>query len=102
MLGVLFLTLMKPSNLPLVQVNDKFAHLITFFVLIYLADYAYTPSAYKISKTLYLVLFGLMIEIAQYYTSWRSAEWQDLLADIVGILIYWPLSPLIQKLAFWR
>ena len=93
---------MKPSNLPQIQVSDKIAHLIAFFVLIFLADYSYTPSSNKIAKTLWLLMFGLLIEIAQYYTSWRSAEWQDLLADLIGILLYWPLSGLIQKLAFWR
>ena len=102
MLGIFFITLMKPSNLPPIQVNDKIAHLIAFFTLVVLADFSYTPSSNKISKTFWLLLFGLLIEIAQYYTSWRSADWKDLLADFIGILIYWPLSPLIQKLAFWR
>ncbi len=102
MLCVFLLTLMDTSNLPQIQVNDKLSHFLTFVVLAFLADYSYTPSSNKISKSIWLLVFGLLIEIAQYYTASRSAEWKDLLADLVGILIYWPLTPWIKKLTFWR
>jgi len=102
MLSVFFLTLMKPSNLPHLEINDKLAHVMAFLVLIFLADYSYTASASKISKSFWLLLFGLLIEIAQYYTKWRTADWLDLVADFVGIILYWPLTPWIKKLIFWQ
>lgn len=43
-----------------------------------------------------LALFGLGIEWAQSLTGWRQGDWQDWLADLVGLLMGWPC------LALWR
>ncbi len=102
MLCVFILTLMKPANLPEVSVNDKLAHLFAFIVLAFLADFSFNPSQLKALKTLMLFAFGVVIEISQYFTSWRSADWQDAIADLLGILSYWLIAPLIMKWAFWR
>lgn len=43
-----------------------------------------------------LALLGLGIEWAQSLTGWRQGDWQDWLADLVGLLMGW------QCLALWR
>jgi glycopeptide antibiotics resistance protein len=36
-----------------------------------------------------LALFGIGIEVAQWLTGWRHGDWQDWIADCVGIMIGW-------------
>ena len=96
------LTLMKPSNLPEISIHDKLAHFLAFFVLAFLADFAFHPARVRTVKTLLLLSFGGVIELTQHFTSWRSAEWLDLIADLSGILCYWLISPFIIKCIPWR
>ena len=64
---------------------DKVAHTLAFAALALLGLRAY-PRHILVVCTL-LVALGGMIEIVQGYTSTRSQEWEDFLADILGIVL---------------
>ena len=63
---------------------DKFKHSFAFFVLYILFCLAY-KELNSIKKVLLLLLFGLQIEIVQYFLPYRDFSLLDLLADSVGI-----------------
>lgn len=44
-----------------------------------------------------LLALGAAIEIAQAFTSWRSGEWADLLADAAGIALGLWLAPRVLR-----
>ncbi len=102
LVSVFILTLMRTAYLPSVSANDKLVHLLAFSGLAFLADFSYHAGKLMFTKTLMLLFFGIAIEVAQYFTSWRTADWQDVVADLLGILIYWLIAPLIIKFAFWQ
>jgi VanZ family protein len=46
-----------------------------------------------------MLLYGVAIELAQLAVGWRFGEWQDVLADITGVMVAWGLRSLWRK---WR
>lgn len=62
---------------------DKSNHILAFAVLTYLGNKAFTQNAFKLIIGLFA--FGSLIEVLQTFTSTRSGEWQDLIADVLGI-----------------
>jgi hypothetical protein len=65
-------------------ISDKWLHGITFAALALWFSGQYARHSYW-RLILGLVAFGLLIEVTQRMVSYRSAEWVDLLADILGI-----------------
>ena len=65
---------------------DKLAHVLTFAVLTVWFAGQYRPHAYwRIAFG--LTAFGMLIEVCQRLVGYRSAEWMDLAADVIGILL---------------
>ena len=65
--------------------SDKIVHTGAFLVLSTLGLWGY-PS-HRITVILSLVALGGAIEIAQSFTTTRSHEWLDFLADGLGVLL---------------
>lgn len=66
--------------------SDKLAHFLTFLLLtVWFSGQYSARSWWRIA--LGLLIFGIAIELCQRLTSYRSAEWLDLIADIVGIAV---------------
>lgn len=65
---------------------DKWLHALTFLFLAVWFTGQYERSAYW-RVALGLVLFGILIEVCQRAVSYRSAEWYDLAADVLGIIV---------------
>ena len=84
---------------------DKVNHIIAFFVLAGLMEYAFPNLAGWAIKLLPLVAFGLAIEMLQFWIGYRYFEWMDLVADGVGLLLFWivrgkiraAVDPMIQR-----
>lgn len=90
LIGVLVLTLM-PMVLMDVRMRhlasyDKLAHCIAFLILAVWFSGQYSRRSY-VKVAFGLLAFGALIEGCQYLTTYRSAEWLDLLADAVGIVL---------------
>ena len=66
---------------------DKLNHLLAFAFLFILGRQSY-PGNYT-SLLIGLLCYGVMIEILQSLTSYRSAEWEDLMADSMGLIVGW-------------
>jgi len=66
---------------------DKSNHLLAFAVMAWLGCKAFPQRV--IFTLLGLLAYGALIEILQSFTPTRSAEWLDLLADGLGILLGW-------------
>jgi VanZ family protein len=68
-------------------ISDKLAHAGIFFVLAFLCFHGFR-NTYGIRALIALSLFGLLIEVIQYYLPWRSFSWIDWMADNLGIILY--------------
>jgi len=68
------------------SLSDKWLHGITFAVLALWFSGQYARDSYW-KLVLGLLAFGALIEMFQRMTSYRTAEWNDLLADLLGIVV---------------
>ena len=75
---------------------DKAQHAIGFGTLAVLAVLAY-PQVSKLRIGLLLMAVGVLIEVLQYFSGYRFGDWQDAVADAVGVLLGLVLVKLIFK-----
>jgi len=65
---------------------DKAQHAIGFGTLAVLAVLAY-PQLSKLRIGVLLMVLGVLIEVLQYFSGYRFGDWQDAVADGVGVLV---------------
>lgn len=86
--GSLYLALIPVAGLFPPSVSDKALHALGFFGLMTwftgLVEFRVAPRL-----AICLAAYGLLIELLQGLTRTRQADYQDLLADVVGILLGW-------------
>lgn len=115
LLGTLWLSLVPVDQIPSAfSFWDKAQHALGFAALCFLGLLAYPG---RILLLMFgLALFGAGIECAQWATGWRQGDWQDWVADCMGMVMgemAWHLArtrsggvPLrlliIARLAAWR
>jgi VanZ family protein len=73
---------------------DKGNHLLAFSVLAVLGIRSYP--AFIVPVIVGLFLYGGLIEVLQAVLPWRYADWLDILADSVGVLIGWGIERLVR------
>jgi VanZ family protein len=78
--------------------NDKFNHIFAFIVLAFFADFSFPESPYRLVKILSLFVYGIIIEIIQYYIPNRNFSFFDILADLIGLSIYAVSIPYIKRM----
>ena len=76
---------------------DKAQHAIAFGTLAVLAVLAY-PGVSKVRIGLLLIAHGVLIEVLQYFTGYRFGDWQDAVADGVGVLVGLALMAALMRL----
>ena len=87
-----------PLSYPVVSdVNDKFNHVLAFFVLALLADFSFPEKEFAGAMILSLLGYGLAIEITQYFLPHRMFSLLDLATDAAGIGLYRIFRPLLKK-----
>jgi VanZ family protein len=84
---VALLSLLAIPGKQVFQWQDKLSHLVVYMLLFWLLLLAYGKQWSLISLGILLVFFSGLIEVAQSFTGYRQAEWLDLLANMVGILV---------------
>ena len=63
---------------------DKWAHVLAFaFLAVWFAGQYHRGAYWRIA--IGLVAYGILIELCQRAVGYRSAEWLDLAADVIGI-----------------
>lgn len=99
LIAVAIVSLMPMPN---TGVSDKLAHLVTYFVLAGWFALIARDRVVLAWSLLGLVAYGMLIEALQSQTSYRLAEWGDVLANgggcIIGSLLYF--TPLRRLLCF--
>jgi|LauGreDrversion4_1035100.scaffolds.fasta_scaffold35975_2 VanZ family protein len=76
---------------------DKAQHAIAFAVLAVLAVLAY-PEVSKLRIAVLLIGQGVLIELLQYHGGYRFGDWQDAVADGVGVLLG---LAMVRVMDFW-
>jgi VanZ family protein len=80
---------------------DKTNHLLAFSALAFLGRGAFPGRAVAVLGG--LLAYGGLIEVLQSFTPDRSAEWADLLADVMGLLLGEMLGWLVWRHVIkWR
>ena len=84
---------------------DKAQHAIGFGTLAVLAVLAY-PQVSKLRIGGWLMVQGVVIEVLQFFSGYRYGDWQDAVADGVGVLlglvlvrvpVFWFFSKTVQR-----
>ena len=107
--GILFLSLIRVNNMPQLDVKsiDKYYHLVAYFFLT-LSWLVYFNTKYKKLKNNYLILiililtiFGIVVEVLQrIITDYRLFDYQDMIANTIGVLFATSLFLAIRKKVF--
>ncbi|USE35390.1 VanZ family protein [Endozoicomonas sp. SCSIO W0465] len=72
---------------------DKIAHCIAFLVISGLIDGFCYQDSFNLKKASIAVLYGIWIEGLQSLTDYRHLSFWDMVANCIGIGIYWLLIP---------
>jgi len=70
---------------PSLEWGDKGNHILAFVVLTLLLRLGYRVSIF--TSVFSMFGFGIFIEISQYFTPTRCADYRDVIADFIGILL---------------
>lgn len=81
LLAVAWTSLLPPEDLPNVAASDKAVHALAYACL---GALAVLSSLRWWAAVVAVVAFGLLLEVAQDLSGYRSFEWADLLADAGG------------------
>ena len=81
---------LTPSGDPLFSFYqaDKVLHAGAFFVLSFLLNRSSSSIATRIRNIFSLLAFGILIEVLQSFTGYREVSFWDVVADLLGILLF--------------
>lgn len=78
---------------------DKIKHIIVFFLLSFLLNRSSSDTSKRIRNIIALFMFGVFIEFIQLYIPDRQVSLGDLLANLIGILLFQFTYSLLK---FWQ
>ena len=67
---------------------DKANHVLAFCVMAALADAGYPGRGRELPRWGLLLGYGLVIELVQWQLPYREFSWLDLVANVIGVLLY--------------
>ncbi|SFV59588.1 conserved hypothetical protein [hydrothermal vent metagenome] len=87
---ILYKALTPPTGRPLLDFEnaDKVLHASAFFVLSFLLNRASSSINKRLRNMVSLLAFGILIEILQSFTGYREVSFGDVVADLVGIVLF--------------
>ncbi|WP_085760138.1 VanZ family protein [Oceanicoccus sagamiensis] len=95
LLAVSLLSVLPQEQVVISTGWDKANHALAFFVLLALLDHAYPTAHLWWKKLLPLLAYGVVIELLQSQIPGRYASGLDVFGDIVGLLAYLLIRPVI-------
>jgi len=104
-LSLLLITYLVTTELNhpiMTSMNDKLGHILTFVILAFLLDYSFPANSFNLSKIFPLLVYGMLIEVIQYFLPHRTFSLLDMLADCSGLVIYVLLIPILRHVPFLR
>jgi len=81
---------------------DKLLHASAFFILSFLLNRASSSINRRIRNMFSLLSFGILIEFLQSFTSYRTVSFWDVMADLVGILLFQLTYSLLKEIQLKR
>lgn len=75
------------------QYGDQYGHVAAYAALMYWFAQIYSAGRSRTLIVIGLALLGIGLEIAQYYTGYRTFERADMMADVLGIAVGWLAGP---------
>jgi len=81
---------------------DKVLHASAFFVLSFLLNRSSSNITKRIRNMLSLLAFGILIEILQSFTGYREVSFGDVIADLIGILLFQLVYSFLSYLRNWK
>ena len=87
---ILYKALTPTNGTPFLDFDhaDKLLHASAFFVLSFLLNRSSSDISKRIRNMVSLLAFGILIEILQSFTGYREVSVGDVLADLIGILMF--------------
>jgi VanZ family protein len=82
--------------------SDKLIHALAFFLLAFLLNRSSSNIERRIRNVIALLSFGILIEVLQSFTGYRTASLGDVLADLLGILLFQLSYSILKKWQFRR
>lgn len=83
------LSLLPGPDLPDVPGSDKWHHSLAYFACMFCWGQVYLRPVHRLQLAIAFVAMGILIECLQYFTSTRSFEWMDMLANALGVIGAW-------------
>jgi VanZ family protein len=91
-IAVIVLSLIPAPMIQTVDNGDKVEHIIAYFVLmLWFAQIYHTPRQ-RIQCMIGFLLLGAVLEILQGLSGIRQADWVDMVANSVGVVLAWQLT----------
>ncbi len=81
------------------SLNDKVLHALAFLTLSLLTDHAFPSRRFNWVPMTLILSYGAAIEVVQRFVPARTSSWKDLVADVIGIALYWLMAPRIRDLS---
>jgi len=78
---------------------DKVKHIVVFFLLSFLLNRASSNTSKRLRNIVALFMFGVFIEFLQFYMPDRQVSFADILANLIGILLFQVTYSLLK---FWQ
>lgn len=75
-----------------IEQGDKCGHALVYFVLTLWYGQIVAPLRGLRLRALAFVALGAAIEVAQGFTSYRSCDWRDFVADVLGVAAGYALA----------
>jgi len=100
--GILILATI-PLDYPIVSgINDKFSHLLAFFMLALLTDFSFPGYKFNWYKIIPLMGYGMLIEVIQYFLPHRMFSLFDVSANAFGMVVYYFCIPVLKHVPVLR
>ncbi len=90
------------KSFPLENINDKLEHAFAFFVLYILLRKTWESRSF-FRLAVYVFLYGLFIELVQYFLPYRTFSFFDIVANSIGIfagITFWYACKYCHKTFF--
>ncbi len=84
------------------NINDKISHIAAFYILALLSDFSFPNDNFGLNKVSALLVYGLLLEMIQYFLPYRTFSLLDLMADGIGLAGYFFSLPLLKFVPFLR
>jgi VanZ family protein len=88
LITVFIIAVTPGAEIEVIPNSDKILHIFAFFILSLELNRASATMGHRFRNMGALLAFGIFIEFAQSFTPNRTASLYDVIADVIGILLF--------------